>query len=49
MYSSPPVHGALVAQEILNNKAFFDEWKAELKDVVALRIIKMREALRNEL
>lgn len=48
MYSSPPIHGARIAANILNSKANFEEWQAELKEV-SLRIIKMRSALKEEL
>lgn len=48
-YSNPPLHGALLAQTILNNKDYFETWKSELRDTVAIRIIKMRQALRDEL
>ena len=46
MYSSPPLHGALIIAKILNNKENFAEWQRELKDDVANRIIKMRKILR---
>jgi aspartate/tyrosine/aromatic aminotransferase len=45
-YSNPPLHGALVAQTILNDKKLFESWRSELRDIVAKRIIEMRKALR---
>lgn len=48
-YSSPPVHGARIVSEILNNPELYKEWEDELCNTVAQRIIKMRTALRNEL
>ena len=48
-YSNPPLHGALIASTILNDKALYESWRSELRDTVALRIIKMRTALRGEL
>lgn len=46
-YSNPPLHGALVAQTILNDPKLFESWRTELKDIVAQRIIEMRKALRS--
>ena len=48
-YSSPPLHGALIAQTILNDKALYEDWKTELRDLVAARIIQTRKSLRAEL
>ena len=47
-YSSPPLHGARIAERVLSNKENLEAWKAELK-AVAERIISMRTALRNKL
>ncbi|CAM6128708.1 unnamed protein product [Calypogeia fissa] len=44
MYSSPPTHGASIVATVLSNKALYDEWKVELKDM-ADRIITMRRLL----
>jgi aspartate aminotransferase len=48
MYSSPPVHGALLVNEILGDEAMFAEWKAELKSM-ADRILEVRDMLRKSL
>lgn len=48
-YSNPPLHGALIAQTILNDPKLFESWRTELRDIVAQRIIEMRKALRSEL
>lgn len=48
-YSSPPLHGALIAQTILNDQKLFNSWRDELQNIVASRIIDMRKALRGEL
>lgn len=48
-YSSPPLHGALIASTILNDKGLYESWRTELRDTVATRIIKMRKVLRDEL
>lgn len=45
-YSSPPLHGALIASTILNDEKLFNEWRQELEVTVAQRIISMRKALR---
>lgn len=47
-YSSPPVHGARLAEKVLANAQNFEAWRSELKEV-AERIIKMRSALRGKL
>lgn len=46
MYSSPPLHGALIVDKVLNCKVNFAAWQKELKEDVAHRIIKMRKILR---
>ncbi|KAL6629390.1 hypothetical protein ACP70R_029155 [Stipagrostis hirtigluma subsp. patula] len=48
MYSSPPVHGALVVSIILNDPGLKSLWLKEVK-VMADRIIGMRKALRENL
>mmetsp|Transcript_20215 Transcript_20215/g.77404 ORF Transcript_20215/g.77404 Transcript_20215/m.77404 type:complete len:435 (-) Transcript_20215:78-1382(-) len=48
MYSNPPVHGALVASRILNDKELFAEWVAELAAMSA-RLLDMRTCLHAEL
>ena len=47
-YSSPPLHGARIAERILNDKANLQAWKDELK-AVADRTIVMRKTLRKAL
>eukprot|EP00238_Polyblepharides_amylifera_P004571 CAMPEP_0196580726 /NCGR_PEP_ID=MMETSP1081-20130531/30284_1 /TAXON_ID=36882 /ORGANISM="Pyramimonas amylifera, Strain CCMP720" /LENGTH=426 /DNA_ID=CAMNT_0041900683 /DNA_START=122 /DNA_END=1402 /DNA_ORIENTATION=+ len=48
MYSSPPAHGAAIAEMILGTPQFYEEWKVELK-MMADRIILMRQMLHTEL
>jgi len=48
LYSNPPVHGARIAAEILNDKALYDQWLGEVKGM-ADRIIKMRALLKENL
>lgn len=48
VYSSPPLHGALIAARILADPALCESWKTELKEV-SERIIAMRQRLRQEL
>ena len=47
-YSNPPLHGARLADRILNNKENLEAWKKELKEV-ADRTITMRKTLRKTL
>jgi aspartate aminotransferase len=47
-YSNPPLHGARIADKILNNKTNLQIWKKELKEV-AHRVIEMRTVLRKRL
>jgi aspartate aminotransferase len=47
-YSNPPLHGARIAEKVLNDKANFEAWRSELK-AVAERIILMRTTLRKKL
>lgn len=48
LYSNPPVHGARIASEILNDKALNQQWLGEVKGM-ADRIITMRALLKKEL
>jgi len=47
-YSSPPLQGARLASEVLNDPELFNLWKGELK-VMSGRINDMRHKLTNEL
>lgn len=48
MYSNPPIHGARLASEILNDPKLYDQWQGEVKQM-ADRIITMRTLLREKL
>merc|ERR1719163_1168777 len=48
MYSSPPVHGALLIMKVLGEPALLKQWKEELK-VMADRILSVRQQLRDGL
>ncbi|KAJ9649231.1 aspartate transaminase aat1 [Coniosporium apollinis] len=48
LYSNPPVHGARIASEILNDSALNQQWLGEVKGM-ADRIIKMRALLKENL
>jgi len=48
MYSSPPIHGALLVERILGDPATLEAWKAELKGM-ADRILEVRKLLRQGL
>uniref|UniRef100_U4LKD7 Aspartate aminotransferase n=1 Tax=Pyronema omphalodes (strain CBS 100304) TaxID=1076935 RepID=U4LKD7_PYROM len=48
MYSNPPVHGARIASEILNDAALNQQWLSEVKGM-ADRIITMRALLKGNL
>lgn len=48
MYSNPPIHGARIAAEILNNAELYEQWLVEVKEM-ADRIIKMRALLKENL
>lgn len=48
MYSNPPIHGARIASEILNNEALRTQWLGEVKGM-ADRIITMRALLKENL
>lgn len=48
LYSNPPVHGARIASEILNDPNLKQQWLTEVKGM-ADRIIKMRALLKQNL
>jgi len=48
MYSNPPIHGARIAAEILNNPELNKQWLGEVKEM-ADRIITMRALLKENL
>lgn len=48
LYSNPPIHGARIAAEILNNPALYEQWLGEVKGM-ADRIIEMRALLKDNL
>ncbi|KII74020.1 Aspartate aminotransferase, cytoplasmic [Thelohanellus kitauei] len=48
MYSNPPNHGASVAEKILNNEKYFEEWKTEV-EIMYKRISEMRSGLAKRL
>jgi aspartate aminotransferase len=48
LYSNPPIHGARIASEVLNNPALNKQWLGEVKDM-ADRIITMRALLKENL
>jgi aspartate aminotransferase len=48
MYSNPPIHGARIVTDVLNNQELRAQWLVELKGM-ADRIISMREQLRGNL
>ena len=48
LYSNPPIHGARIASEVLNDAALRGQWLAEVKGM-ADRIIKMRALLKKNL
>lgn len=47
-YSNPPIHGARIASEILNDAALNKQWLGELQRM-ADRIIEMRALLKKNL
>lgn len=47
-YLTPPKHGALIVQTILNDAVLFDEWQANLQ-VMPKRIKWLRQSLYDEL
>jgi len=48
MYSSPPMHGALILDRVLNNKDHYEQWKKELTQM-ADRILEVRSLVRKGL
>lgn len=48
LYSNPPVHGARIASEILNDPTLNQQWLGEVKGM-ADRIIRMRALLKENL
>ena len=48
LYSNPPINGARIASEILNDSALNQKWLGEVKGM-ADRIISMRAALKKNL
>jgi len=48
MYSSPPIHGALLIERILGEPSAFQAWKTELKEM-ADRVLEVRSLLRKGL
>lgn len=48
MYSNPPVHGARIVAEVVNETSMFDEWKAEM-EMMSGRIMSVRKQLHDEL
>lgn len=48
LYSNPPIHGARIASEILNDPKLHGQWLGEVKGM-ADRIIEMRALLKRNL
>jgi len=48
IYSNPPVHGARIVAEVVNDEEMFAEWKAEM-EAMSGRINGVRNALKAEL
>jgi aspartate aminotransferase len=48
MYSSPPIHGALLVMKIVGNPERYNKWKVELKSM-ADRVLEVRSLLRSGL
>ena len=48
LYSNPPIHGARLANEVLNDKELYNEWLVEVKEM-ADRVIDMRQQLKENL
>jgi aspartate aminotransferase len=48
MYSTPPMHGALIVHKVLSNPEYFKRWSDELEKV-SHRIIEVRALLRKKL
>ena len=47
-YSNPPVHGARIVAEVVNDGGMFDDWKAEM-EMMSGRIKGVRKLLHDEL
>jgi aspartate aminotransferase, chloroplastic len=48
MYSNPPVHGARIVAEVVNDESMFGEWKEEM-EMMSGRIKTVRKLLHKEL
>ena len=48
LYSNPPIHGARIASEILNDPKLNQQWLGEVREM-AERIIRMRALLKENL
>ncbi|KAK3730420.1 hypothetical protein RRG08_034742 [Elysia crispata] len=48
MWSNPPNHGARIVATVLNNKAYFEDWKGQIM-TMSSRIKKMRHELADNL
>ena len=48
LYSNPPIHGARIAAQILNDAGLYQQWLGEVKGM-ADRIITMRALLKENL
>ncbi|KAK0705477.1 pyridoxal phosphate-dependent transferase [Lasiosphaeris hirsuta] len=48
LYSNPPIHGARIAEKVLNTPELYDAWLLEVKEM-ADRIITMRALLKDNL
>lgn len=48
MYSNPPVHGARIVAQVVNDEGMFGEWKAEMQ-MMSGRIKSVRQLLFDEL
>ena len=44
MYSNPPVHGARIVAEVVNDEGMFGEWKQEM-EMMSGRIMQARPGL----
>eukprot|EP00200_Dunaliella_tertiolecta_P004670 CAMPEP_0202353988 /NCGR_PEP_ID=MMETSP1126-20121109/9505_1 /ASSEMBLY_ACC=CAM_ASM_000457 /TAXON_ID=3047 /ORGANISM="Dunaliella tertiolecta, Strain CCMP1320" /LENGTH=428 /DNA_ID=CAMNT_0048946399 /DNA_START=70 /DNA_END=1356 /DNA_ORIENTATION=- len=48
IWSNPPMHGAKIAAEVVNDSTLFEEWKAEMQGMAG-RITRVRGELRKSL
>jgi aspartate aminotransferase, chloroplastic len=48
MYSNPPIHGARIVAEVVNDETMFSEWKEEM-EMMSGRIKGVRKLLFDEL